>query len=140
MPTTTRPPSGEDQMTALVRRVEQLERGTKPTVRPATIETAIFSGQGPVQTATSAHWPVTVGGQITGVTAVLVAAATSSTVLRVFRNGLQIGPDLTIASGVTAKAFYLGSFRCSRGDSLQVVVVTAGAGAVSLTVAVEMKG
>lgn len=121
-------------------RLGDLERKTSPTVRPVEEERAVFSFPGSLFLAVSPVYRVRRGGSLVQVSVDLVTAGSSSTSLKVRRNGAQIGSTVTVGSGVTSLPTYLGQFRVAADDLLQVEVSGVGAGAADLSVTLTMKG
>lgn len=121
-------------------RLRDMERATSPATRPVEEERAVFSYPDALVVGISPKYPVRRGGQLVQVSVDLVTAGSTSTTLKVYRNGAQIGSTITVLAGVTELSPYLGELRIAANDRLQTEVVTAGTGAADLTLSLTMKG
>lgn len=91
-------------------------------------------------TTTEVEYPVRQGGQLVSTEVLLGVAGTTATTLRVFRNGVQVGSDITVPASSLSVSPYIGAIRFAKGDRVKVRCVTAGAGASDVTVTLTAKG
>lgn len=103
------------------------------------LERIVFDQAGALVVATSPKYRVWTGGLLF-VDADLTTAGSSTSTVRVFRNGVQAGSDITLASGVVHPARLDTGVRTVKDDLMTVQLVTAGTGAVGLSVALAMRG
>ena len=83
--------------------------------------------------------PAESSGNLIEIYAELTTAGSTTTTVRVYQNGVQIGADVTFAAGVTSAEVDLAAAKCYRNvDIFQARIVTAGTGAEGLDVQVRV--
>ena len=110
-----------------------------PSVRISTTNVAEFSYNNSTLTASySPKRPADWTGNLIEIYATLTTAGSTTTTVRVYQNGVQLGADLTFAAGVTTAEVDLGATPCYRNvDLFQARIVTVGTGAEGLDVQVR---
>jgi hypothetical protein len=135
MPTSARIPDDRRRIADLERRVGILERALRAT-GAVFVDELVFSYNGPLSSGTESAPKIIRTSGVLGVLAVAFkpgAAGSTDTVLEVLRNG-TVAVTITVPASTTefvapvAVAF-------SGGDTIALVVATAGAGAADMTAA-----
>lgn len=98
-----------------------------------------FNIHGPLVDATTdvkspPHYLPGVGGTLDQVIASLATAGTSTTTVRIFKNGVQLATTISLASGVDKTIVDFDDWFDGDEDSIQVDLSAIGTGAVGLNV------
>lgn len=127
-------------LTSLTKRVESLERRTVFPGRPSIQDDIPFTLPGPIIASESPRYYPPNGGSLVRVFASLGTVGTSTTTVRIKKNGVVID-SFNLTSGVDTASAYLGDVNLA-GDSdyITVAVTLAGTGARDLDVQLRIKG
>jgi len=135
MPTTTLPPDDKKRIAALERRVGILERALGST-GAGTVDELVFSYSGALVDGTESAPKIL---RVSGVLAVLAVAfkpttaGSTDTILDVLRNG-TVANTVTVPASTTEFVVPV-AVAYSAGDTIALVVNTAGTGAADMTAA-----
>lgn len=138
MPRHTVPRKTEDVARAHSERLYKLERRTDTPTGPTPHREIVFSFYGALLPSTSGPWSHPDGATIASVVAQLGTAGTSTTTVRLLRNGAAIA-TLSLPSGSLRKETFLAGIAAGTEDRLQAEITSTGSGASSLTVQVGFR-
>lgn len=127
-------PSTPANISQLKKRVTALERYTDRS-RGGELDEVLFTFPDTLYVAASPPYRYRLGGIVTSIVALLGTAGTTTTTVKVYRNGIII-TTLTMAAGITSTSVNIAEAFGAGFDLLTVGITGAGAGAADLTVLV----